>query len=493
MLSDNTVILKNLRMKIKTAPSYTLSYRVRRKHREPERTVICMNNVTIDFRKTAGGVKPMHGIGNAPLLGADDSLFHYLKEAGIPFSRLHDTDGDYGGGRFVDIPNIFRRFEADPEDPASYDFAFTDWLLAALAKQDVKPFYRLGVSIENNHKIKAYNIFPPKDALKWAKICAGIIRHYTQGWASGFYYDIAYWEIWNEPDNTPEIEDNPMWKGTPEDYFRLYEVTSNYLKAEFPGIKIGGYASCGFYALSNADFSAAAHSSSRVDYFIDFFHRFLDYIRQPEHKSPLDFFSWHSYASIPENVKYAEYVRKTLDSCGFTATESVLNEWNPGKQNRGSARDAAYIAASFCAMQKAPVDMCMYYDGQVFSSYGGLFSPLTYSAFKAYYSFKAFNELYKLRGESYSMSDNAGLFVCAASGGREKAALLSNTGSAACNVKLNISGLPEEKDTVFQVFTIDETHDLTKTGGTVFRYADALPVIEMPAESVVLLKCGGEA
>ena len=69
--------------------------------------------VKINFSRTIGKIKPMHAINNAPILGARDVMFHYLTEAGIPYSRLHDTGGAYGGGRFVDIPNLFRNFDAD--------------------------------------------------------------------------------------------------------------------------------------------------------------------------------------------------------------------------------------------------------------------------------------------------------------------------------------------------------------------------------------------
>ena len=105
-----------------------------------------MASLQIDFDHPAGSIKPLHCINNAPILGADDRMFHYLGEAGIPSARLHDTGGSFGGAHFVDIENIFPRFDADPEDPASYDFAFTDWLLCALARQGVKPFYRLGAT-----------------------------------------------------------------------------------------------------------------------------------------------------------------------------------------------------------------------------------------------------------------------------------------------------------------------------------------------------------
>ena len=44
-----------------------------------------------EFSKIIGKIKPMHAINNVPLLDANDEMFHYVGEAGIPFSRLHDT------------------------------------------------------------------------------------------------------------------------------------------------------------------------------------------------------------------------------------------------------------------------------------------------------------------------------------------------------------------------------------------------------------------
>lgn len=54
-----------------------------------------MKNVAIkvDANKVIGSMKPMHGIGQPPMTGLSNSMFHYLKEAGIPYSRLHDVGG----------------------------------------------------------------------------------------------------------------------------------------------------------------------------------------------------------------------------------------------------------------------------------------------------------------------------------------------------------------------------------------------------------------
>ena len=152
-----------------------------------------MCNVTIDFQKISNKkIKPLHGVNNSPirLTKPIDSFI----EAGIPYSRLHDTGGAYGRNVFVDIPNIFPDFDADENDPASYRFEFTDAYLKQLYASGTKVFYRLGVTIENNYKIRAYNIYPPKDFAKWARICEHIIRHYNEGWANGFKYGIEYWE-----------------------------------------------------------------------------------------------------------------------------------------------------------------------------------------------------------------------------------------------------------------------------------------------------------
>ena len=154
----------------------------------------------VHFNKVTGDIKPVNGVGQPPIYGwVHTDLFHYLKEAGIPYSRLHDVGGPFGMNVYVDIPNIFRDFDADENDPESYDFAFTDILLKGLVDNGVEPYYRLGVTIENAQYIKPYRIVPPKDFAKWARICEHIILHYTQGWADGYCMDISHGEIWNEP------------------------------------------------------------------------------------------------------------------------------------------------------------------------------------------------------------------------------------------------------------------------------------------------------
>lgn len=101
------------------------------------------------------------------------------KAARIPYSRNHDSNVYmiHGGPYAHDITAIFPCFDADPYDPASYDFACTDEDILVTLDAGTKPFFRLGQTIE--HQIKKHATLPPKDFHKWAVICEHIIRHYT--------------------------------------------------------------------------------------------------------------------------------------------------------------------------------------------------------------------------------------------------------------------------------------------------------------------------
>ena len=348
--------------------------------------------VKVDPAQETGPVKPVNGVGQPPMIGFRQyPMFKYLKEAGIPFSRLHDVGGMFGRNVFVDIPNLFRDFDADENDPKNYDFAFTDILINALVDNGVEPFFRLGVTIENYAStIRRYRIDPPKDFAKWARICEHVIRHYTEGWADGFKHKITYWEIWNEPENWETAEKNEMWHGTFEEYCRLYDVAARHLKAKFPHLKFGGFASCGVTWINRAN------KNARSKFQFDCFHAFLKYIK--EHGSPIDYFSYHSYSGVELLMEQTHYVRKTLDEAGYAGLETCLNEWLPAPNHDklGTARQAAEVAAVLVGFQNGPVDSAAVYDARCgVGNYSPLFNPLTYKPHKAYYAFMAFNELRK--------------------------------------------------------------------------------------------------
>jgi len=209
------------------------------------------------------------------------------------------------------------------------------------------------------------------------------------------------------------------------------------LKKCFPNLKIGGYGSCGFYAIQGEDFVPAANSSPRTEYFVQFFEGFLAHIKKEN--APLDFMSWHSYSGVKSNRIQTKYVRKMLDDFGYTDTEIVCNEWNPEINARGTAHHAALIEKMFLMFQQSPLSSAMFYDARFgVSIYGALFNPLTALPFPAYYSFVAFNELYKLKNEVQCQFDDDRIYACAATDGKTKCLVLANDSEDDIDINLMV-------------------------------------------------------
>ena len=379
-----------------------------------------MQTVSVDFSKKLGQMKPMHAVNNGPVykFTADQrvSNIDYFREAGIPYARTHDASffAEYGGEHTVDIIAIFPDFSKDPDDPASYDFALTDEYMKVMDFAGIKPFYRLGNKIE--HWSKKYGTLPPPDFKKWAVICEHIIRHYTEGWADGFRYDMKYWEIWNEPDlDGDDSTHKRCWGGTKLQFFDLFEITAKHLKSCFPHLKIGGPAICN-------------PKGGWKD-------EFLKFCR--DRNVPLDFFSWHVYAKLPSRVlEYEREVRAALDENGFTETESILNEWNYVKGWTGddwiyslrmmkNLKGAAFIASTVAASQYAPLDMLMYYDARPCTMNGMFSTDIVIDRLKGYYPFRMFNELYKLDSAADFISDDATIYGAAATSDKKAAVMFT--------------------------------------------------------------------
>lgn len=432
--------------------------------------VVCLDKVT-------GRVKPMHAVNNGPVFsprGVGNK--EDFAAAGIPYARNHDASfcSAYGGYHTVDVPVVFPDFDADPDDPASYDFPCTDKYVSETFSVGVKMFYRLGTKIE--HEVKKYNIHPPKDNRKWAVICEHIIRHYTEGWADGFRFDLEYWEIWNEPDL------DLCWSGTKERFFELYEEAATYLKARFPHLKIGG--------------PALTHSPG------EYAEAFLS--RMKERNVPIDFFSWHWYSTDPRSVrKDATLTREMLDRHGYTETENILDEWNYVRGWTGddilysmrtiaSMKGAAFTAAVMCEGQAAPLDMLMYYDARP-TPWNGLFDERTFDRLKGYYPFPMFDALYRLGNDCRVTVDEPDLYAIAAtSDDRRKSAVLISTflddepDGSATRQSFCIRGLPDKAKIVFRL--LDKTHDCEIVREAVAGGGEYRTFLELERNAVMLIE-----
>lgn len=347
-----------------------------------------------------GQIKPMNAANNGPI----EANFEDYAALKIPYARTHDTAlGESYGGHCVDVSIVFPDFKANVNDPRSYDFTVTDVMMKRMVEAGTKPFFRLGQSIE--HQVKKYGIYPPSDYKKWAKICEHIVRHYNEGWADGFHFDIEYWEIWNEPDldAAGRWETDPRtWGGTQEQFNKFYVVAAKHLKSCFPDLKIGGPAFANILTYGPA---------------------FLDCVKK--NNAPLDFCSWHIYHRRPYRIgEEICKVRKLLDENGFTQTESILNEWNYvrkwdeqdfySERVRPSLKAGAFVASVLCYGQKSPVDMLMYYDLRPNTTWNGAFSPFVYEKLPAYYALYAWAELAQLGTEVESLSTLSDVSCCAA-------------------------------------------------------------------------------
>ncbi len=74
--------------------------------------------------------------------------------------------------------------------------------------------------------------YPPKDYRKWEALIEAWARHcgerYGEAKASHWL-----WELWNEPES-------PYFKGTPKEYFRLYDHFAAGVKRALPHARVGG-------------------------------------------------------------------------------------------------------------------------------------------------------------------------------------------------------------------------------------------------------------
>lgn len=73
--------------------------------------------------------------------------------------------------------------------------------------------------------------YPPKDYNKWAELVFQWVKHSVERYGQK-EVESWYWELWNEP--------NGYWKGTKEEFFKLYDYTADAVKRALPTAKIGG-------------------------------------------------------------------------------------------------------------------------------------------------------------------------------------------------------------------------------------------------------------
>lgn len=74
--------------------------------------------------------------------------------------------------------------------------------------------------------------YPPKDYDKWRNLVYEWVKHSVARYGQK-EVESWYWEVWNEPNGH-------YWKGTREEFFKLYDYAADGLKRALPTAKIGG-------------------------------------------------------------------------------------------------------------------------------------------------------------------------------------------------------------------------------------------------------------
>lgn len=421
----------------------------------------------IDFSTPVGVMRALQGVNKGPLAaGGLVDVIAAHRELGIPLTRLHDCHWPVPD--VVDMHVVFPDAKADPARPESYDFRMTDEYIAAVRATGSEILYRLGETIEHT-SVKRF-VHPPQDASRWAAAAIGIIRHYNEGWASGFHYDIRRWEIWNEPENQPS-----MWTGTNDQFFRFYSVVARSIKAAFPKLMVGGPGIGITGDLINGDLKPSA-----------FLTGFLERCRRDS--LPLDFLSWHCYSSSsnPQELPLrARCIRRLMDEYGFKGSQSYLDEWRNIPDNDWApisrsteplvrqkwyarmvgAESAAYIVAVLLGLQDAPVEAANFFHGEL-----GGFGMFDESGvpFKNYYGMLAFRRLLDTpqRAQVHGLIPEGITIGAGSAADKNTVAILVSSYARTQNaqtqspIRLKLEGLPWRNPVVRTAHIVDGQHDL---------------------------------
>jgi xylan 1,4-beta-xylosidase len=130
-----------------------------------------------------------------------------------------------------------------------YNWKITDSIFDTYIQRGMKPLAQisfmpeaLSINPESDSfqvtpaKEKVYHYtgwnYPPKSYEKFAELVYRWIRHCTERYGKK-EVESWYWELWNEPDIS-------YWKGTTEEYIKLYDYTADAAKHALPTIRIGG-------------------------------------------------------------------------------------------------------------------------------------------------------------------------------------------------------------------------------------------------------------
>jgi xylan 1,4-beta-xylosidase len=237
--------------------------------------------------------------------------------------RVHNllTTGDGSASLKWGSTNVYTE---DTQGNAIYSWTILDRIFDTYLALGIKPLVQVGFMPEAlsihpqpyRHSFPQGTIFtgwayPPKDYRKWADVVFHFAAHLRDRYGEA-ETKTWLWEIWNEPD----ID---YWKGTPEEYFKLYDFAAAAILRALPGTSVGG-----------PDTTGPASPNAA-----EFLRKFLEHCAHQQNfatdkiGSPLSFISFHPKGATEWREDHVQMaVRRQLASIeqGFKIVAS-FPEW----------------------------------------------------------------------------------------------------------------------------------------------------------------------
>ncbi|MCM3614020.1 hypothetical protein M3672_06155 [Microbacterium enclense] len=301
-------------------------------HPSPTRTLVVDAADESAFR-------PLNGVGGVP--GPVDGYPQFpdmtplWRDAGVTVVRSFDWVSR------LDTRNnptsLFPDWSADVDDPASYNFAATDQWVEAVHAIGAEVMFTVASSIPRNK-------LPAEDVEVYGRVVERIVRHYSQGWASGPAKPVRIYEFGDQPDFGPLHFD-----GEPEEFYAMYRAFCEAVQRVDPTLTTGGPATA-FPLEKDAPYREG----------------FLAFVR--ENELPLDFFSflWFTDGSRdPLDYRYvSRELRALLDEHGFADTDLTLSYWNylaVPSSTAPAAEKGAFQAATAISLQDTVIDHAFFF------------------------------------------------------------------------------------------------------------------------------------
>ena len=255
--------------------------------------------IQVDAAKVTGPLKPIWSF-----FGHDEPNYTYMKDgkkllseisalSPVPvYVRVHSllVTGD---GKAALKWGSTNAYTEDAAGKPVYDWTITDRIFDTYIERKMKPLVQIGFMPQAlsshpepyTHRWKPgdnYNdictgwAYPPKDYAKWAELVYQWVRHCVEKYGRP-EVDSWLWEVWNEPNIG-------YWKGTPEEFHKLYDYSADAVKRALPSARIGGADSTG---------PASAKAAAFLTGFLEHAVQGVNYATGKK-GAPLDFISFHA-------------------------------------------------------------------------------------------------------------------------------------------------------------------------------------------------------